>query len=165
MNESLKPIGHWKKIFLAVTAVVFVALGVAFHVDNSLPGAARVFVEFFVFAGLLFAWSLGAAIIVKGFRWLIGRQAWVIYLKIGVGILSLIVLFYSVEKWRGKRAWTKLKQEVEGRGEKLALSDVITISPLNTQYSASRFSINACSAAKSGSPIYCLTILPRLFTR
>jgi hypothetical protein len=53
------------------------------------------------------------------------RQAWVIYLKLGIGILSLIVLFYSVEKWRGKRAWTKLKQEVEGRGEKLALSDVI----------------------------------------
>ena len=125
MNESLKPIGHWKKIFLAAAAVVFVALGLAFHVDNSLPGAARVFVEFLVFTGLLFAWLLGAAIIVKGFRWLISRQAWVIYLKLGVGILSLIVLFYSVEKWRGKRALTKLQQEVEGRGEKLDLSDVI----------------------------------------
>jgi hypothetical protein len=124
MNDSLKPIGHWKKIFLAATAVVFVALGLAFHVDNSLPGAARVFVEFLVFAGLLFAWLLGAAIIVKGFRWLISRQAWVIYLKLGIGILSLIVLFYSVEKWRGKRAWTKLQQEVEGRGEKLDLSDL-----------------------------------------
>ena len=125
MNESIKPIGHWKKILLAITAVVFVALGLAFHVDNSLPGAARVFVEFLAFTGLLFAWLLSAAIIVKGFRWLISRQAWIIYLKIGVGILSLIVLFYSVEKWRGKRAWTRLQQEVEGRGEKLDLSDVI----------------------------------------
>src|ERR1043166_1123692 len=34
-------------------------------------------------------------------------------------IITLIALFYGEEHWRGKRAWTQYRRELEGRGEQL----------------------------------------------
>ncbi len=77
------------------------------------------------FAGLLVL-ILGNALVrlvigaVKcGWRWLGSREArrlcgWTMLFAV-----STIVLFYSVELWRGKRAWAAVVQEAKARGEPL----------------------------------------------
>ena len=36
------------------------------------------------------------------------------------GLATLIAIFYTVENWRGKRAWEKCKRELEAKGAVLA---------------------------------------------
>lgn len=59
-----------------------------------------------------------------GFRWFFSRRAWRFYAWLGAGIISVLVLFYAEESWRGKRAWAALQREVSARGESLELSSV-----------------------------------------
>lgn len=40
-------------------------------------------------------------------------------------LLTLIALAYTVENWRGKRAWTKFKREMEARGEHFDLAAIV----------------------------------------
>lgn len=42
-----------------------------------------------------------------------------------VGLITLITLFYTVENWRGKRAWEKCKREFEAKGQVLDWSAYI----------------------------------------
>lgn len=51
-----------------------------------------------------------------------GRRA---YLWTVVAFVSLTVLVYSLESWRGRRAYTALKREVETKGTSLDLAAVI----------------------------------------
>jgi hypothetical protein len=59
-----------------------------------------------------------------GFRWFFSRRAWRFYAWLVVGVISVIVLFYAEESWRGKRAWAALQREAAARGESLELSSV-----------------------------------------
>jgi hypothetical protein len=59
-----------------------------------------------------------------GFRWFFTRPALRFYGWLVVGIISVIVLFYAEENWRGKRAWAALQREAATRGESLELSSV-----------------------------------------
>lgn len=40
-------------------------------------------------------------------------------------LVTLIALFYAVENFRGKHAWNRCKAELEARGEKLSLEDLV----------------------------------------
>jgi hypothetical protein len=40
-------------------------------------------------------------------------------------LITLVVLFYVVENWRGRRAWEKYKAELTTQGERLSLSDYV----------------------------------------
>ena len=52
-------------------------------------------------------WFTSAAI--RGFSWA------------SAGLLSLVVLFYSIEKWRGKRQWNQVVAAASARGENLSV--------------------------------------------
>jgi hypothetical protein len=59
-----------------------------------------------------------------GFRWIFSRRALRFHAWLVVGTISVIVLFYAEENWRGKRAWAALQREAAARGESLELSSV-----------------------------------------
>lgn len=40
-------------------------------------------------------------------------------------LITLVALFYAVENFRGKRAWDRCKAELEARGEKLSLNELV----------------------------------------
>jgi hypothetical protein len=46
-------------------------------------------------------------------RWRIARGA----LLFGAGIITLLALVYTIENWRGKRAWENCRRELEAKGE------------------------------------------------
>jgi hypothetical protein len=60
----------------------------------------------------------------RGFRWLVSRRAWRFYAGLIVGLISLGVLFYAEESWRGKRAWAALEREAAVRGVHLEFSSL-----------------------------------------
>jgi len=73
---------------------------------------------------LALLWLLVGAIFRRGFRWFFSRRALRFHGCVTAGAVSLIVLFYVEEGWRGKRAWTALQRELASRGEKLDLASV-----------------------------------------
>ncbi len=73
--------------------------------------------------GLLLVLSIAAWR--QGFRWFFSRRALRFYAWLVAGVISVIVLFYAEEGWRGKRAWAALQRKAATRGESLALSSVI----------------------------------------
>ena len=48
-------------------------------------------------------------------HWRIARRV----LLAAVGVATLIALFYTVENWRGKRAWEKCRRDLERQGQVL----------------------------------------------
>lgn len=60
-----------------------------------------------------------------GFSWFCTRRALRFHGWLVVGIVSVIVLFYAEENWRGKRAWAALQREAAARGESLDFSSII----------------------------------------
>jgi hypothetical protein len=80
----------------------------------------------FMFLLAAFVLSLLAVLSVAawrhGFRWFFSRRALRFYGWLAVGVISVIVLFYSEESWRGKRAWAALQREAAARGESIELS-------------------------------------------
>ena len=76
-----------------------------------------------VFA-IALALVLSVAVWRHGFRWFFNRRALRFYAWLLVGVISVIVLFYAEEGWRGKRAWAALQREAAARGESLELSSV-----------------------------------------
>jgi hypothetical protein len=59
-----------------------------------------------------------------GLRWLFSLRAWRFHGWLAVGLVTLIVLFYSEESWRGKRAWAALKREVAAQGTLIDLNSL-----------------------------------------
>lgn len=57
-------------------------------------------------------------------RALFTRAALPGYVWASVVLSSLVILFYGVERWRGKRVWKQCAQEIAARGETLNLSSV-----------------------------------------
>ncbi len=74
---------------------------------------------------LLIVWVLAAALWLRGLRWFWSRRAWRFYGWLTAGIVSVVVLFYAEESWRGKRAWARLQREAAARGEKFELASVV----------------------------------------
>jgi hypothetical protein len=76
--------------------------------------------------GFLFIllWLLVGVIFGRGFRWFFSRRALRFHGGVVAGVVSLIVLFYVEEGWRGKRAWVALQRELASRGEKLDLASM-----------------------------------------
>ncbi len=73
---------------------------------------------------LVLLWLLIGAILRRGFRWFFSRRALRFHGCVMAGVVSLIVLFYVEEGWRGKRAWAALQRELAARGGKLDLASV-----------------------------------------
>ena len=67
----------------------------------------------FVFIASAFALGLITVLSVvawrHGFRWCFSRRALRFYAWLVLGIISVVVLFYAEENWRGKRAWAALQ--------------------------------------------------------
>jgi hypothetical protein len=68
---------------------------------------------------------LAAGAFAKGPRWLGSREAFRLVLVAGALVVSTVVLFYSVELWRGKRAWAEVAREAGRRGESLELRSLV----------------------------------------
>jgi hypothetical protein len=60
-----------------------------------------------------------------GLGWLFSRGALRLYGWLGVGLISLVLLFYAEEAWRGKRAWVDLMIDLKHRGDSIELSSVV----------------------------------------
>ncbi len=89
--------------------------------------ASRQVMQFvFIVAGfaLVLLLVLSIAAWRHGFRWFFSRRAWRFYAWLVAGIISVLVLFYAEESWRGKRTWAALQREASARGESLELSSV-----------------------------------------
>jgi hypothetical protein len=71
------------------------------------------------------AWLVGVGAWRYGFRWFFRRQRIGLYLGVILGICSLVVLFYTEEAWRGKRAWQNASHEMALKGESFALASII----------------------------------------
>lgn len=75
---------------------------------------------------LIFASVFFAAVWRHGFRWLFSRRALRFRAGVVVTVITLVVLFYTEESWRGKRAWAGLQREAAARGESLEWSSLAT---------------------------------------
>jgi hypothetical protein len=57
-------------------------------------------------------------------RWLMTPRVLRRMLLILIWIVSLVVLVYAFENWRGSRAWNKYRQAAEAKGDKLKISEM-----------------------------------------
>ena len=120
MNSTSTRPERW---FIGVLDAILVGVIVAWAWEVS-----RHFVMQIVFILAAFALCLLLVLSVAawrhGFHRCFSRRALRFYGWLLVGIISVIVLFYAEEGWRGKRAWAALQREVAARGESLELSSV-----------------------------------------
>lgn len=125
MNEQEKSSqttpGRLEKRITASLGVVLAGLVIWGIIENHLFQIAVILGGLcLLFLGVLFAaaWR-------KGLRWFLTRNALRFHFWVIVGLVSVIVLFYAEERWRGRRAWVALQKEAAARGESLDLSSVI----------------------------------------
>ncbi len=76
---------------------------------------------------------VGAGAWRRGWRWLVGRDAWRLCGWTLVFIVSTVALFYAVELWRGKRAWAAVAREAQARGESLDYETLLVPQPPDDQ--------------------------------
>jgi hypothetical protein len=57
-------------------------------------------------------------------RWLMSPRVLRRMLLILIWVVSLVVLFYAFENWRGSRAWNNYRRAAETRGDKLKISEM-----------------------------------------
>jgi len=106
-----------------VILLVFSTTLLLFYAGLCIPGMGIRFIYEYWF------WACGAVVLValavawycRRLRWLLSRSALTVYLWASAIVVSLVLLFYSVESWRGKWMWKELKVELESRGETLEL--------------------------------------------
>jgi hypothetical protein len=116
-------VGMGLALWLLLLVVVGSVVGL-FLLGLIIPGFGLEVIRdcWFIVIATVLAVVLGAAFFTRGLSRLLGRRAWRGYLWTSLGVVSLTVLFYSAEAWRGKRAWAKLVRECQERGEKLDLA-------------------------------------------
>jgi hypothetical protein len=61
----------------------------------------------------------------QGLRWFFSRRALRFYGWLAAGLISVVVLFYTEESWRGRRAWARVQHEAAARNEVPVLSALI----------------------------------------
>lgn len=94
------------------------------------------FSEFFLMRWLIEAFLLTfvsvyfAAVWRHGFGWLFGRGSVRFHIGVVAASITLVVLFYTEERWRGKRAWAALQREASARGESLEFNESWELSSL-----------------------------------
>jgi hypothetical protein len=75
--------------------------------------------------GLVLLWAMdGLIAFARGtacpprvaWRWLTSRETWLGFAQRVAFLATLVVLFYSVEFWRGRRAWASVEKEATRRG-------------------------------------------------
>ena len=118
VNTNSPNPGIWSRS-TAVALGVGLSLGLIYFVHGFWPLLFAKLAGGFLLALL---WLLVGAIFRRGFRWFVSRRALRFHGCVTAGVVSLIVLFYVEEGWRGKRAWTALQRELAARGEKLDLA-------------------------------------------
>lgn len=69
----------------------------------------------------------------NGWRWLFSRTPWPLCGWTLVFMVTTVVLFYTVELWRGKRAWAAVTREARARGESLDYETLLTPPPQDDQ--------------------------------
>lgn len=89
---------------------------------HGLPAFFQGLVVFLVFGAL--ARLIGGAI-KKGARWLVSRESLRIMGVTLVLVISTVVLLYSLELWRGKRAWAWVVAEARRQNQPLDLKSLI----------------------------------------
>ncbi|MBI5384499.1 MAG: hypothetical protein HZA90_07395 [Verrucomicrobia bacterium] len=108
-----------------VSAVALVAVVWAFVALRWLHGLLSLYTAILL-APLLYCFCRrGAALWRDGFRRAPKSEGWRLYGWTLLVFVSLTVLFYSLELWRGKRAYANLQREVEAQGGSLELKAVI----------------------------------------
>jgi hypothetical protein len=139
MNEQpksiwRKPWSGWRGFFLAFGAitvaefVIFACIGslsspggVMFVLTPSGSGKFLLTDALRGALGLAFVVTTGIVFV----RWLLCWRNFRRFLIGVVSVATLITLFYTVENWRGDRAWEKHKREMEAKGEKMEWADFI----------------------------------------
>ena len=69
----------------------------------------------------------------RGLRWLVSRDAWKLCGWTLIFMVTIVALFYTVELWRGKRAWAAVAREAKARGESLNYESLLTPPPPDDQ--------------------------------
>jgi hypothetical protein len=112
--------GYWQR---AIAAVLFAAPSafLVWMIANSAFFLMRWLLGAFL---LTFASVFFAAVWRHGFRWLFSRRALRFHAGAVAAAITLVVLFYTEESWRGKRAWAALQREASARGESLEFSSL-----------------------------------------
>jgi hypothetical protein len=118
VNSTSSVLGRW---IVGVLDTLALALIVFFVAANPVLVQINLILATFLL-GLLGV--LSVAEWRHGFGWFFSRRALRFYAWLLVGVISVIVLFYAEESWRGKRAWAALQREAAARGESLELSSV-----------------------------------------
>jgi hypothetical protein len=108
------------RVLLCVLDAILVAAIIAFVANNNSVQIAFILSAFAL--GLLGVLSVAAWR--HGFRWFFSRRALRFHAWLVVGVISVVVLFYAEENWRGKWAWAALQREAAARGESVELSSV-----------------------------------------
>lgn len=136
--SSPQPPRHARTKLVDILSGIACALGLA--VLSVLAGSALCFYAGLVVPGFdvrwildCLAWTmigvfvlvLGVAALRRRLRWLFSREAARFYRWATLLLLSLVVLFYSIEKWRGKRMWASVTRELAQQGEKPGLSFLV----------------------------------------
>ena len=121
VNSTSSLAGRWIIGVLDAILLALIVVFVAWSASNYLVQMGLILGVFAL--GLLVVLSVVAWR--HGFRWLLSRRALRFYAWLVVGVVSVIVLFYAEESWRGKRAWAALQREAAARGESLEVSSVV----------------------------------------
>jgi hypothetical protein len=112
--------GFWQRLIVSVVYAVVSAVVLVWMIGNGrlqivwLLGGLFLVIESVLFAAF---WR-------HGLRWLFSRQALRFHVSGIVALLTVVVLFYNEESWRGKRAWIALQREIFARGESLRLESI-----------------------------------------
>jgi hypothetical protein len=117
-NSTSAVPGRW---IVGILDTLVLAMIVFFIATNNVPVQINFVLAAFCL-GLLGVLSVAAWR--HGFRWFLSRRALPFYAWLVVGVISVTVLLYAEESWRGKRAWAALQREAAARGESLELSSV-----------------------------------------
>ncbi len=129
MNEQLRKAVHtaWtepRHFFFWLALLSLCGLGaVAAATGLSTPSVPLAFVA--LACGLGFVMSLAAFVLAwvpparSVLAWLLGRR----FLVLGF-LVTLVVLFYAIEDWRGRKAWGSFKHQREAHGQRLEFASL-----------------------------------------
>ena len=108
----------WLALFAVLALVIFCVLSIG---ANQQSGAGELILVAVLVSGvgLLIVFAL-----IRIVRWLCCWRNFRRFLFGAACFVTLILLAYAVENWRGQRAWTKHRLEWEAKGEKFSIAEL-----------------------------------------
>lgn len=108
----------WLVLFAVLALVIFCILSIG---SNQQSGAGELIVVGVLVSGvgLLIVFAL-----IRFVRWLCCWRNFRRFLFGAACFVTLILLAYAVENWRGQRAWTRHRLEWEAKGEKFSIAEL-----------------------------------------